>query len=367
MLKTLPRFDFLLFLPMVFLFMLGYSALYSTSRASADNQIVFFSVSLVFYFLFSFIYYHSLVALKNPIFILSVFSLVAVYVLGEVTRGSSRWFTFGEFGLQPSEFAKITLVISLAGYLSKVFVKISLSKLLGTLTITLPLAALVFIQPDLGTSIVLIAVWFFMVFYSGIPIPYIISIFSLGGIISYPFWNILKEYQKNRLISFFNPALDPLGRGYNVIQAKIAVGSGKILGRGFGRGTQSHLRFLPEYHTDFIFASFAEEWGFLGTILMLFLFLFLLLRILQIAKSADCLGSLICVGVFSIILVQLVVNVGMNIGIMPITGIPFPLISYGGSSLLTMMIFLGVVQSVAIHKSLDANDKALFDNVVSCG
>jgi rod shape determining protein RodA len=206
---------------------------------------------------------------------------------------------------------------------------------------------LVFIQPDLGTSIVLVLVVLGMLLYTNFNKIYFLILLSLFGILSAPVWNLLADYQKERILVFLNPQLDVLGAGYNVIQSLIAIGSGGIFGRGFSQGTQSHLHFLPAYWTDFAFASFAEEWGFIGVVVFFGLytaFLFIILRVAFIVK--DSFGSVLCFGVFLVFLVQFIINVGMNLGLMPVTGIPLPLVSYGGSSLLISCILLGLVQNV---------------------
>jgi rod shape determining protein RodA len=209
-------------------------------------------------------------------------------------------------------------------------------------------ALLVFLQPDLGSSLVLVFSWLGIVFASGVSWVYLgFLLVPLAG--SLPLvWHFLKDYQRQRLLSFLSPSGDPLGAGYHLVQSMVAVGAGRFLGRGFGQGTQSHLRFLPEGQTDFIFASFAEEMGFLGSLILVFCFLLLLWRVLVVALEArNRFGYLVCLGAFSLLFFQTVVNMGMNLGLLPITGVTLPLVSYGGSSLLATFIFLGLVESVA--------------------
>ena len=216
-----------------------------------------------------------------------------------------------------------------------------------------PLFGLVFIQPDLGTSIVIISIVLAILWFGGLKKIYFVVSLLLVGVFSTPLWSLLKDYQRERILVFLNPSLDILGSGYNVIQSSIAIGSGGLFGRGFGRGTQSHLQFLPVFWTDFVFAAFAEEWGFVGVMLLLSLFTILFFIILTISvKTKDSFGSLISIGVFTVFFLQFIVNVGMNLGIMPVTGIPLPLVSYGGSSLLTSAFLLGLVQSVWIHEKV---------------
>jgi len=211
---------------------------------------------------------------------------------------------------------------------------------------------LIFLQPDLGSSLVVFIFWLGIAFAAGIPKRLIAGLGLVAAALFPLSWLILKQYQKERIFSFLNPFSDPLGSGYNMIQAMVAVGSGQWLGRGLGRGTQSHLMFLPERHSDFIFASLAEELGFLGGFLLIIVYAFLLWRLLKIASQAkEKYGVLICLGVFSMIFVQVLINIGMNLGLVPVTGITLPLISSGGSSLLATVISLGIVQNIARVKN----------------
>jgi len=274
-----------------------------------------------------------------------------VLVSGVVTRGAVRWLEIGAQQFQPSEFSKVALILFLASLLRKRCGSVSRKIFLLSLASTMLPVVLVYFQPDLGTAIILLTIWLGLIIAAGLK-PVNLFLMLAGGLgFLVPLWSLLKDYQRQRILNFLNPALDPLGGGYNVLQSTIAVGSGQIWGRGFGRGTQSHLQFLPEYHTDFIFASLSEEWGFVGSTLLLLFFAVLLLRILVIAREArDDFGSLLVVGVFSFLLPQVFINTGMNLGLMPITGIPLPLVSYGGSSLWVTMMALGLVQSVAMRR-----------------
>jgi len=215
----------------------------------------------------------------------------------------------------------------------------------------LPMLFLVVVQPDLGTTIILLLIFVGMLFYAGVNKIYFVLAFVVLGLFSSPIWANLHDYQKERIIVFLNPTLDVAGSGYNVIQSTIAIGSGGLLGRGFGHGTQTHLQFLPVYWTDFIFAAFAEEWGLVGVVCILVFYAALLVSVLRISfKVESSFGSLLCAGVFILFFSQFGINVGMNLGILPVTGIPLPLVSYGGSSLVTSLFLLGLVQSVWIHR-----------------
>jgi rod shape determining protein RodA len=210
---------------------------------------------------------------------------------------------------------------------------------------------LVLMQPDLGSALVYLVMWLGLLLFSGIKRVYSLILVVSGILVSWGAWAFaLKDYQKNRIISFLNPAADPLGSGYNVIQSKIAVGSGGLFGRGLGHGSQSQLRFLPEQHTDFIFAVLTEELGFLGGFLLLFLFLILFVRMIKAGKfSRDEFGIILAIGAVIIFTFQIFTNVGMNIGILPVTGIPLPLVSYGGSALLIFLMLIGLIESVFVR------------------
>lgn len=338
------------------IFTLGAVTLFSTAQDRAKSQILFFTVGLILYFSISFLDFTFFKFYWKYIYAIVLALLIATFLFGNISGGAVRWLSIGAFSIQPSEFAKIAVVLGLAGLISKKGEYLANYKnLLYVLLLVLPILGFVFIQPDLGTTLVILGTATFMLFYAGLNKIYFMYAFIFFGGFSSTLWKLLAPYQQERIMVFFNPTLDTLGSGYNVIQAVISVGSGQIFGRGFGRGTQSHLQFLPAYWTDFIFAAFAEEWGFVGVLGLLFLFGILFATILYISYStSDIFGNMICIGVFLVFFFQFLVNVGMNMGIMPVTGIPLPLFSYGGSSLIVSMVFLGLVQSVWIHKPLNA-------------
>lgn len=346
------EFDFVMLISMALLIAFGVLIIYSTSTAG-DNpndfykkQIISVMLGALFFFFASRFDYKLLGSFSFFIYIASVLFLVFTMAIGLETRGSTRWIDIAGIRLQPSELAKPALILYLAHYFSQRRVD-SLKTFFGSLVILgIPLL-LIFKQPDLGNSIVLIFIWFFITLASGARMLYL-GVLTGGFVGSLPLvWHFLKEYQRQRFLSFLSPESDPLGSGYNVIQAVIAVGSGQFSGRGFGRGTQSHLNFLPEQHTDFIFATLAEELGFIGSIILLTLFALLTYRILRVSQNAsDSLGTLIGVGMAAMVLTQVLVSVGMNMGLLPITGITLPFVSFGGSSLVSMMLSLGIMQSI---------------------
>lgn len=275
-------------------------------------------------------------------YIFSILLLFASY-LGDPIRGSSRWIVVGGAQLQPSEIVKPLLILAFARLIAS-FSPRSWRFLPLHLGIFILPFIIVFRQPDLGTSLVYLASWISMMIAGGFPLV----LFLLGGligIVGFPaFWGVLAAYQKARIFTFLNPALDPQGAGYNALQAMIAVGSGELFGRGLGRGTQSHLRFLPEYHTDFIFATLVEELGFLGGATLLVLYGMLLWQLLR-PYVRGLIGNpfifFYTIGLFGILVTQVVINVGMNMGIIPVTGITLPFVSYGGSSILSLCIAFG--------------------------
>jgi rod shape determining protein RodA len=349
--KIIKKADPFLFLAMILLLVFGLTVILSTNREAFGRQIIFALTGLLLYFAVAALDYRLLRFASTGLYLAVLGLLGLVLVSGVVTRGAVRWLEVVGQQFQPSEFSKVALILLLATLLRNRIRMVSFKIFLLSLFLTVVPVILVYFQPDLGTSIILLAIWLGIVVAAGLKPVYLFLMLAGGLGLLVPLWSLLKDYQRRRLINFFNPTHDPLGGGYNVLQSTIAVGSGQIWGRGFGRGTQSHLQFLPEHHTDFIFASLSEEWGFVGAILLLGFFAVLLIRILMVAREAgDGFGQLITIGVFSFLLPQIFINVGMNLGIMPITGIPLPLVSYGGSSLWVTMLALGLVQSVAIRR-----------------
>lgn len=290
----------------------------------------------------------------TPIYLFSFALLIIVIFKGESVYDSQRWIPIGSFfNLQPSELAKIAIVITLSAVMAKEGRELSNwhDLILPLVHVGLPMLV-VFAQPDLGTSLVFVAITVAILFVAGLRWLHLLALSvagTIGSILAFLF--VLKPYQKTRLIIFRDPWQDPQDKGWQIIQSKVAIGSGQFRGRGLFQGTQNQLDFLPEKHTDFIFSVLGEELGFIGAALFLLVYLFMIWQILKVAMDAkDDFGRFICVGVAAMFVFQLLVNVGMTISIMPVTGIPLPLLSYGGSSFLTTMISLGLVLSVASHK-----------------
>lgn len=281
----------------------------------------------------------------------SVLMLAAVLVAGVSIGGSQRWFLIGPFSLQPSELAKIALILVLAQYFSAGPHRVEdIRFFFGSIVITAVPAFLVYREPDLGTTLMYLGIWGAMVFMAGVPFRYIVGV--AVGLLCAVFLQLIriKEYMWERITTFLDPMADPFGAGYNVLQARISVGAGELWGRGLFQGSQTQLEYLRVQHKDFVFAVLAEELGFVGSMLVLCLFVVLLMRASLIATSArDHFGQNIAVGVTTIIFLQTFVNVGMIIGLLPVTGIPLPFLSYGGSALLATFLGIGLLQSIAVH------------------
>ena len=335
--------------------MLIYSATaHSTGFGTLRTQIMWIVISSIGFIFMATFDYQKLKTYAGVIYVVCVVLLILVFVIGRVVLGAQRWIPLGPFNLQPSELSKLGLVIVLAALLSRKKEGVATNyDMTMALIYTAILLLLVFIQPDLGTALVFAAIAVGLLFAAGINLAYLAGLFA-AGIIAIPVaikLHILKDYQVKRLLVFIDPTHDPSGAGYNLVQSKIAVGSGEITGRGLFLGSQTRLNFIPHSHTDFIFSVLGEQLGFVGALFLLSLFAFLLWRIAVIARnSRDMFGTLLCVGVLVMIIFQVFVNMGMTIGIMPVTGIPLPLISYGGSSFLTTMLGLGLVMNVYMRR-----------------
>lgn len=336
--------------PALVLVLFGLVVLFSIAPSLLGQQALFGLFGLTLFFFVWQTDYRVLKILGGYFYLAALVFLVSLFLFAPAVRGTVRWFELGGFQLQPSELVKPLLIVFLASRLSSLK-ELSLKKL-GFLGLLISVAVfLVIKQPDLGTAFIFLSFWLGMVLARGFPLKIFVVFFFLAVLFLPQFWNFLKEYQQLRILTFFNPQLDPLGAGYNVIQAQIAVGSGRLWGKGLGFGTQSHLKFLPEQHSDFVFASLAEEAGFLGSAVLLAVFFVLIAQIILVAKRAeDSFGCLLAVGVASQLLAQVFVNLGMNLGLLPITGITLPLVSYGGSSLVSTFLSLGLVASVAKRK-----------------
>lgn len=316
-----------------------------------EKQIIWISISFVIFLIFSFFDFRFLKHTNMIVFLYILFCgiLLLLFVLGTVVHGSKSWFNFGSFSFQPVDLMKLIIVFILAKYFSRRHVEIRNIKhiFISGLYALIPFI-LVLLQPDFGSAIIIFFIWFGMVLVSGISKKHLLLVLISGILVFTSLWFFaFAPYQKARIVNFLNPLADIHGSGYNSFQSTIAIGSGQILGKGLGFGTQSRLNFLPENQTDFIFAAFAEEWGFIGSLFLLLLFGLIIGRILYFASlGATNFETLFMMGFAIYLMGHIIINIGMNLGLMPVTGIPLPFMSYGGSHLLTEFIGLGILMSM---------------------
>ncbi|MDR1020385.1 MAG: rod shape-determining protein RodA [Synergistaceae bacterium] len=342
------------------LFLLGLISIYSagsgvrrSTAGYAIRQLAWGGVSVLAYVTVLRVGYQNFLKWSYPIYALAFAMLCVLMAVGTATRGAMSWFRFGSVGFQPAEFGKIALILFLARFCSRYPPDVP-KRLFYALALSGAIVVLILLQPDLGSALVYGAIIFAMIAAADTPRKYLGGI-AAAGVMALPFfWNSLKAYQKLRLVVFLDPYVDPQGAGYNVIQSRIAVGSGGLWGKGFLQGTQGRLHFLPEPHTDFIFSVFAEEFGFVGGLSVILLFAFLFWRLMHAAfRTKDTRAKLLCVGVSAWLWFQLMESVAMSMGLAPITGLPMPLFSYGGSSLLMEFVGLALAQSVAVSPVRD--------------
>lgn len=361
--RLIENFDWSIIIVLLGIICVGLVSLYSAlqTQIQADlthnlfvKQLLWFTFGFVIIFCTLLFDYQRLKAISPWIFFLTVVLLLAVLVVGKEVNGAKRWVGFGGFYFQPSELMKTVIVIQLATYFARQ--EISPYPRLKELGVPVGLICvpvlLILVEPDLGTALCVSVIAFTVLFFMGIRWQYIVA-FGLTALVSlWPVWEyVLKAYQKNRILIFLRPDLDPLGAGYHIRQSKIAVGSGMFWGKGFLNGTQNKLHFLPEKHTDFIFSVWAEEWGFFGSFFLLFLFALLVFLALRVAKrSKDRFGALLVVGMTALIWWQALINIGMVIGLLPVVGITLPFVSYGGSSLISLCFAIGIIENVSMRR-----------------
>lgn len=355
----MKNFDKTLFFAVLAVLSIGLFVLYSASKEChfqnlVLRQLFWIILGIALLFLTLSVDYRVFVSISYLLYGITISLLILVLFLGKARGGAHRWMDFGIFSLQPSELAKIALVLALSSFLGRRKREIAkLSAVTGALLLLIPAFILILIEPDLGSALMLIPVTMGMLFIAGARIRHLAGV-SLFGLASLPFfWHLLRDYQKERLFVFVNPNIDPLGSGYTIIQSKIAVGSGGLFGKGWLGGTQNLLNFLPERHTDFIFSVVGEEWGFLGAIVLILLYALVVLRCIKIVETTpDLRGRLIAAGFVTLFSLQVIINIGMTIGFLPIVGLTLPLVSYGGSSLITILVFLGLVLNVGMRRPL---------------
>ena len=353
--------DYLLLILVIVLVVIGVIGIYSAGLNSTSSdkeylkQIMWIVISLVAMIAVWMIDYHFTASVGMIAYPLFLILLVVVLFMPEI-NGASSWFNIGGTLIQPSEFMKIVYILMLAKFMefigkNKNAINKPLNILITGALFAVPVL-LIMLQPDLGTAIVFASITFFMVFKYGLSYKYVITLVLLVIIlVPLVYFFVLSDYQQERILVFFNPEREPLGAGYNAIQSKIAVGSGMIFGTGLGKGTQTQWGYLPVKSSDFIFSVISEEFGFIASIIVVIVYIILLLRVLKVSEtSKDKLGSCIAIGIFGMYFFHFLENIGMTIGLMPITGIPLPFVSYGGSSMLTNFIALGILLSITSRR-----------------
>ena len=359
--RLIQNFDWILLLLLVLIAIMSvlnmYSATYATREAGGSQillkQVYWFIIGFAVLLGMTTFDYHILERLAYPIYLISLALLILVFIIGEIRSGSQRWLSFGDIAFQPSQLAKIALVITLAKFFTE-HGQMDGYRLRDLwrpfLFVAIP-SVLILKEPDLGTALTLVIVAFSIILFAKINWRSFL-ILALSAVLAAPFiWFNLKEYQQRRSLTFLSPEMDPLGAGYHINQSKIAIGSGLFWGKGYLKGTQTRLHFLPEQHTDFAFSVLAEEWGFIGSVALLLLYLLLMLWGINIAKnSKDKFGAVIAVGIVAIIFWQLVVNVSMTTGLLPVVGIPLVMFSYGGSSIVSTMAGLGLLMNISMRR-----------------
>ena len=358
--RLFQRFDYTLFGLVIALSLIGILMIHSAS-ASLENhtryllmQILAFFIGIVGAFVLSLIPSDFVRKTKVPIGIVGVLLLGIVLVIGVGSSiGTKGWISIGGFSLQPAEIAKVCFIITLSAHVSYVEDRINQPKVLLKLLIHLMIpVGLVMLQPDFGSAMVFVFIFLILLFVAGLSYKYFLGALGSLVVILPLAWLFMKDYQRKRLLVFFNPESDPLGSGYHVIQSKITIGSGQLFGKGYMQGSQTQLGYLPEKQTDFIFAVVGEEFGLIGCLIVVTILILIIARIITIARRThDTFSEYLCLGVAAMLLIHTIENVGMCIGLMPVTGIPLPFMSYGGSSLITNFLAIGLVLSIRRNAS----------------
>ena len=354
-------FDRALLMAVFIVFIIGlfmiYSATYARilpfSQGYVFKQMLWFLAGFAVMLLILKISYQKFIDMAYILYVVNIILLIAVLVAGKASLGAQRWFSVGGFAFQPSEFIKISLILALSGYVGykKDDMEEPRNLIVPIILLAVP-CLLVLVQPDLGTALLLVPIFFSIMLVAGARIKYLVGMIA-AGLVSLPFfWHALRDYQRQRLLVFINPNTDPLGAGYNIIQSKVAIGSGGLVGKGWLNGTQNQLNFLPERHTDFIFSVVGEEWGFFGVMALMLLYFLIIKRAFAIASStSDLYGKSIATGIAVMLSLQIIINMGMTVGLMPVVGIPLPLVSYGGSSLLSTLVAVGLLLNIGMRRS----------------
>ncbi len=353
--------DRTLIIALLLILVIGLSSVFSATHAEGLStkreglfvkQLTWIGVGLILMLVVIHIDYQRFIDASYVLFGLNVLLLIFVLAHGHTRLGAQRWIVIGGVGFQPSEFIKITFIMALSAYLGN-RAKFSYQPsdlIMPFIMMSVPLA-LIFLQPDLGTALMLVPIFFAMLFVRGARIKHLALIILTGALATPVLSFLMKDYQQQRLSVFINPNADPLGAGYTIIQSKIAIGSGFLFGKGWLSGTQNKLNFLPERHTDFIFSVVGEEGGFIGCMILIALFCVLLYRGLKISdETGDTYGKIMAAGIVTMLGLQVIINMGMTSGFLPVVGLPLPLMSYGGSSLLTTLVSIGLLLNIGMRR-----------------
>lgn len=355
------HFDYWLFGAVVVLSIFGIAMIRSAIAGNIDlatidrSQTMFVALGLVIILIVAVIDYRYWSSLANLLYFFGIGFLIIILLIGNIAFGSTRWIVIAGINIQPSELVKIIMIIVLADFFARNKDRVSgLTTIIRSFALTVGMVIWILLQPNLSTSIVIFVIWGAMLWLSGLPVKYI-AIFAVVGVVAFGLlFPFLETYQQQRIFNFIFPNPNAsYGDNYNVEQALITIGSGGWFGMGYGHGTQVQLRFLKVRHTDFIFASMAEEFGFIGTVLVISVLVFIILRCFRVARrAADPFGALIAYGFGALLFFQTSVNIGVNLNVIPVTGLTLPFVSYGGSSLISLVLGIGLVESVAAHSKL---------------
>ncbi|MCS7163389.1 MAG: rod shape-determining protein RodA [Thermodesulfovibrio sp.] len=363
--RLITSFDWITFSIVVFICIIGILTIYSATRPPLDEgeqppfyvkQLIWLMIAVIFLFIFVTFDYAKLKNFWLIFYIVGILLLILVLFIGKTAMGAKRWINLGFFSFQPSEIFKIIFIISISAFLENKNSPLSVKDTLKTLFIFGMIPFLLIVkQPDLGTALLILSITFIMIIYKGLQIRLLLLFLSILFISIFFLWEILweglREYQRNRIVAFIDPTIDPKGIGYNIMQSIITVGSGGFWGKGFLEGTQGPLKFLPERHTDFIFPIFAEEWGFIGCLFLLTLYFIIFMRCFQTSTIAkDNFGKFLSLGFTSVFILYFFINIGMTLGIMPVVGVPLPFMSYGGTTLLANFIGIALVINVRMRR-----------------
>ncbi len=354
--NAIAHIDFPLLLITAAIMAVGLGTVYSATYDSTHrmmSQAANMGIALVVMWVISRVPPQKLMSFAIPLYIVGIVLLVAVFLFGIKVNGARRWLSIGFTRVQPSEIMKIAMPLMLAWYFHKYEATLKLKHYgVAALLLLVPFG-LVAKQPDLGTALLVGAAGFYVIFFAGLPWKIIVGLIAMAGAAAPVLWNMLHDYQQKRILTLIDPTTDPLGSGYHIIQATIAIGSGGAVGKGFLNGTQTHLEFIPEKHTDFIFAVYSEEWGLIGNATLVFLYTLLIGRGLMIASAAPTTFSRLLAGAITLgFFTYAFINMGMVSGILPVVGVPLPFMSYGGTALVTLFLGIGMLMSIHTHRML---------------